>query len=45
MTTLENRPHSALLVIDVQNGVVALQAEELGLDPQHRADARLSQFP
>src|SRR5664279_2948243 len=23
MTTLENRPHTALLVIDVQNGVVA----------------------
>ena len=22
MTTLENRPHTALLVIDVQNGVV-----------------------
>jgi nicotinamidase-related amidase len=23
MTTLKNRPHTALLVIDVQNGVVA----------------------
>src|ERR1041385_5713753 len=23
MTTLENRPHTALLVVDVQNGVVA----------------------
>jgi nicotinamidase-related amidase len=31
MTTLENRPHTALLVIDVQNGVVAEAHERDGI--------------
>ena len=37
VTTLENRPNAALLVVDVQNGVVVGNYERDGLVDTHRA--------